>query len=114
MSITQTLLDTAHADTELLVKNDSLGDDFTVPRDVDFLFRTDSEETADTVCSFVNDCRYGVARVERSDGEFRVLVVVHMPTTQNVACSVSGLMACIGQLFGVAYDGWGCSLKRKA
>lgn len=82
-------------------------------RDVDFLFRTDSEETADTVCSFVNDCRYGETRVKEADGEFRVLVAINTPTTQQVACSVSGLTACIGYLFGVEYDGCGCPLQRR-
>jgi hypothetical protein len=58
--------------------------------------------------------QYGVARVEEADQEFRILVVVPMPTTQHVLCSVSALMVCIAALFGAEYDGWGCTIQRRS
>jgi hypothetical protein len=107
------LLDNARQDTDLLTKNDALGDDFSVPRPVDFLLVAMDGKKADLVASFVNDNRYGDARVEPIGGQFRILIVVEMPTTQNVLCSVSGLMACIAGLFGVEYDGWGCVIQKR-
>ena len=37
MSLVETLLDTARLDTDLLIKNDALGDDVAISRPVDFL-----------------------------------------------------------------------------
>jgi hypothetical protein len=111
MSLVETLLETARADTDLLVKNDRLGDDFAVPRDVDFILRTPDREKAETVASFVDDNRYGTPHVEAADGGYRVRVVVRMPTTQPVLCSVSALMACLASLFDLEYDGWGCVIQ---
>ena len=69
------------------------------------------EAKAGLVRDFINGNRYGDATSEEVAGEFRVLVRIHMPTTQHVLCSVSGLMACVAYLFGVRYDGWGCVLQ---
>jgi hypothetical protein len=112
MSLVETLLDVAHQDTQLLVKNDALGDDFALPRAVDFLLVAKDRTKAELVASFVNDNRYGVARVDQVGDQFRILTVVNMPTTQDVLCSVSGLMACLGALFNVHYDGWGCVIQK--
>lgn len=112
-SVVDTLLETARADTELLQKNDGLGDDFSVPRQVDFLLLAKDRARAELVASFIEDNRYGVARVEQAGDEFRILVFVTMPTTQNVLCSVSGLMACVAALFEVNYDGWGCVIQKR-
>ena len=112
MPLVDTLLETARQDTNLLLKNDGLGDDFTVPRPVDFLLVAKEEQKAGLVASFINDNRYGSAKVENTGTEFRVQVVVNMPTTQNVLCSVSGLMACIAALYGIMYDGWGCVIQK--
>jgi hypothetical protein len=112
MAIIDLLLRTSYEDTQLLMKNDALGDNFSIPRDVDFLLTTTEEQKASVVCSFINDNKYGVARVEKKDVRFNVVVVVHMPVEQNILTSISGLMLCVSHLFGVEYDGWGCALKR--
>jgi regulator of RNase E activity RraB len=111
MSVIEKLLETAHQDTQLLIGNNEKGDDFSIPRDVDFLLTTDDADKANTVASFINDNNYGVASVQAVDDTFRIQVVVHMATTQNLICSVSALMACIGKLFNLTYDGWGCVLQ---
>lgn len=67
MSLVDTLLTAAYEDTQLLIKNDTLGDVFSKTRDVDFLLRSPDEKKAETVCSFVNDNQYGKAKVERYD-----------------------------------------------
>jgi hypothetical protein len=108
MAIVDVLLQNAYEDTQLLLKNDSLGDQLSVPRDVDFLLRTPDEEKARLVCSFINDNQYGAAKVQ----ETNVLVVIHMPIQQNIICSVSALMACIAEIFKVEYDGWGSELRK--
>jgi hypothetical protein len=114
MHLVKQLLDNAHADTDLLKKNDANGDDFSVPRDVDFLLRAPDEIKAKLVRDFVNDNQYGVAAVQSDESGFGVLIVVHMAPQQHVLCSVSALMVCLGQLFGLEYDGWGCELKPRA
>jgi Regulator of ribonuclease activity B len=111
MSLVEDLLANSARDTDLLKKNDARGDDFSKPRTVDFLFLTANRELADLVRDFVEDNQYGDAKVELVGEEFRILVQVFMPTTQQVLCSVSGLMACLAELYGVHYDGWGCVLQ---
>ncbi len=113
-TVIKSLLKTSYQDTELLKKNDSMGDDFTVPREVDFSFIAESEESAEVVASFVNDNQYGNARYESVDNIYRVTVIITMPTTQNVLNSISGLFVCIAHLFKVEYDGWGCVIQTPA
>lgn len=111
-SIVQVLLDTAKADTDLLLQNNARGDVLATPRRVDFMFRTPTAEKARVLADFVNDNRYGSATVTAAGGEgHRVQVLIEMPVTQHVLCSVSGLMACVAQIFGVEYDGWGSVLQ---
>ena len=91
--------------------NDRKGDRFSTARPVDFLLLARDREKAKLVASFIDDCRYGQVHVEQAGSEFRVRVVIEMPATQNVLCAVSGLMACVAELFDVVYDGWGCVLQ---
>ena len=112
MSVVDSLLDNAYADTQLLIGNDEKGDDFSVLRDIDFILYADSEQKAETVSSFINDNQYGSASFKKIEDRYQIIVVVNMPSTQNLVCSVSGLMVCIAELFGVDYDGWGCVLQR--
>ena len=114
MPIVDDLLRNAYEDTQLLIKNDQLGDVLSVPRDVEFLLRAPDEQKAQTVCSFIQDNQYGAANVQEDEGKFSVLVVIHMPITQNVICSVSALMCCLSAVFGMEYDGWGSVIKRAA
>jgi hypothetical protein len=101
-------METAEADTDLLRTLDAQGDDFSIPRDVEFFLRAPSKEKAETVAGFINDYQYGVATPQMSDGDHSVLVVVHMPVQQHAILSVSGFMACVCELYGLDYDGWGC------
>ena len=114
MHIVDNLLRNAYEDTQLLIKNDQLGDVLSVPRDVEFLLRAPDEQKAQTVCSFIQDNQYGAATVQEDEGNFSVLVVIHMPITQNIVCSVSALMSCLAAIFGMEYDGWGSVIKSAA
>jgi len=113
MAIVETLMETAVADVDLLRAMDAQGDDFNITRDVDFCLIAPSAEKASTVAGFVNDYQYGSASVQQVDGQFRVLVVIHMPVLQHNILAVSGFMTCISALFGVTYDGWGCVVQER-
>ena len=110
-SIVELLLDTAKADTDLLLKNDGMGDVLATRRKVDFLLRAPSAEKAKLVADFINDNRYGAAAALSDEAGHRVQVEIEMPITQHVLCSVSGLMACLSKIFDVEYDGWGSVIK---
>ena len=56
---------TAHADTDVLRKNDELGDIFTVAREVDFAFQTSDRQRADDPAEFVNGKSYRTAAVSK-------------------------------------------------
>jgi regulator of RNase E activity RraB len=114
LPIVDDLLRNAYQDTQLLIKNDQLGDVLSTPRDVEFLLRAPDEQKALTVCSFITDNQYGTAEVQEDQGSFSVLVIIHMPITQNLICSVSALMSCLAAIFGMEYDGWGSVVKRAA
>jgi len=113
MTIVDSLLSTAYEDTQLLTKLDREGDKFSIARDVDFVLKTQEHGKAEIVASFAADNRYGVPRIEEVDGGYRVIITVHMPVTQHVLCSVSGLMMCLARLFSLDYDGWGCIVQRQ-
>lgn len=113
MAFVETLMQLAVADTDLLRTIDAQGDDFSIPRDVDFLLRTPSQEKASIAAEFINDHSYGSATVQEYEGGYRVLVIVNTPVTQSVILSISGFMACISHLFGLHYDGWGCVVQKQ-
>jgi hypothetical protein len=112
-SVVGLLLETAKSDTDLLLKNDALGDVLGVPRQVNFLLRAPTEEKARLVADFINDNRYGLATAKSDERGHSISMLIEMPITQNLLCSVSGLMACLRKLFGVEYDGWGSVLCRR-
>ena len=113
MHILDLLRENVLADNDLLVKSDARGDVFTKARDVDFAFKTTDKEKAESLSEFINGKNYGRSRVEHheEDDLFWVFVVVHMPITPNVICSLSGFMVCLGRLFQVEYDGWGSVIQ---
>jgi len=111
MSVVEALLDSAYQDTQLLIKNNEEGDNFNTFRDVDFIFYTDDAEKADIVSNFINDNEYGSASFKKDGEKYIILVIVNMPSTQNIVCAISGLFTCLAQLFDVSYDGWGCVLQ---
>lgn len=112
MTVVDELLRNAYEDTKLLRKNSAQGDIFARPRDVDFLLRAPTQEKAHVMAQFVTDNQYGRANVQGPEGAWSVLVTINMPVEQHIICSVSALMVCLSQLFGLEYDGWGCVLQR--
>ena len=113
MTMLELLHQTAIADTDLLRRNDELGDVFTTTREVDFAFETGDNERADVLAEFVNGKSYGSAAVNKlPDGRFRVLVLITMPITQHVIGCVSGFMLCLSRLFQVDYLGWGSVVQK--
>ncbi|MDD7985360.1 ribonuclease E inhibitor RraB [Lentisphaera marina] len=112
MSIVELLLDTAREDTNLLIKNDELGDNFNIPRTVDFILTTTELEKAETARDFIDDNRYGDSSIEQIDDQYRVVTKIIMPINQNILCSVSGLIACVGKIFDLEYDGWGSEIQK--
>jgi hypothetical protein len=114
VSIVESLIDAARADTELLIQNDLKGDNFATPRDVEFLLRSPTQENALLVCNFINDHQYGRAYVQERPAGFDIVIVVFMAPQQNILCSISGLMVCLSKLFDVEYDGWGCVIQNSS
>ena len=113
MTMFDLLAQTAVADTDLLRKNDELGDIFTTPREVDFAFETAEKERAGDFAEFVNGKSYGKAEVsEIEPNRFRILVLIRMPVTQHLVCSVSGFMLCLSRLFQIDYQGWGSVIQK--
>ncbi|WP_043957374.1 ribonuclease E inhibitor RraB [Lysobacter sp. A03] len=108
MTVVETLMEAAVADVELLRRLDSQGDRFGLPRDVEFLLRCPTAEKAEIVASFINEYQYGVAVEQDLETSPSVLVTVHMPIEQHALLAVSGFMACVCELYGLDYDGWGC------
>lgn len=105
------LLDNAYQDTQLLISNDEKGDNFSAFRDVDFTLYAKNKEKGELVASFINDNNYGKATYKEIEANHRITVVINMPSTQNLLCSVSGLMTCLAALYDLEYDGWGCVLQ---
>jgi len=115
MTIFELLHQNAVADTDLLRKNDELGDAFTTTREVDFAFETGDRQRADDFAEYVNGKSYGRAAVSTvTEGNFRVLVLITMPITQNVIGCVSGFMVCLSRLFQIDYLGWGSVVQKQA
>jgi hypothetical protein len=116
MSIAKSLMDTAVKDSRLLVKNQELGDQAEIPRDIEFVLYAKDEERAKLVANFVTDYRYGrpsVNRVEhRGTVAWQLLITIYSPTTENVVMTLSAFMVCLSQIYDLEYDGWGCDIKK--
>ena len=113
MTMFELLHQTAQADTDLLRKNDEMGDIFTIAREVDFAFETGDRLRADDFAEFVNGKSYGKAAVSKiTDDNFRVLVLITMPITQHLVGCVSGFMLCLSRLFQIEYLGWGSIVQK--
>ena len=63
------------------------------------------------VLASINDDQYGVATAQGLKDSPSVLVVVNIPIEQHAIQSVSGFLACVCELFGLDYDGWGCTVQ---
>jgi hypothetical protein len=113
MTLFELLTQTALADTDLLRKNDAMGDTFTMAREVDFAFETKDKQRADDFAEFVNGKSYGNAAVrEIREDNFQVLVLITMPITQHLIGCVSGFMLCLSRLFQIEYLGWGSVVQK--
>jgi regulator of ribonuclease activity B len=113
MTMFDLLHDAALSDTDLLRKNDKLGDIFTIAREVDFAFETADRQRAEDFAEFVNGKSYGTAAVSKiTNDHFRVLVLITMPITQHLIGCVSGFMLCLSRLFKIEYLGWGSVIQK--
>jgi Regulator of ribonuclease activity B len=113
MTMFQLLHQNAVSDTDLLRKNDGLGDIFNITREVDFALETGERQRADEFAEFVNRKSYGTVKVSKlADGRFRVLVLITMPITQHLIGCVSGFMLCLSRLFQIDYLGWGSVVQK--
>lgn len=108
MTLFDLLHENALADNDVLRLSDKQGDIFGRPRNVDFLFKTPDRERAEDLAEYINGKNFGTAKTSVTDeGNYWVLVIIHMPTTQHVVCCISAFMLCLSRLFQVEYDGWG-------
>lgn len=112
MTLFDLLTENAGSDTELLRSIDKLGDAFATPREVDFSFVTRKRGRAVDFAEFVNGKQYGVAKVTEFETDFQVLVLITMPITQHLICSVSGFMLCLSRVFQIDYQGWGSIVQK--
>jgi hypothetical protein len=112
MNLFEARHENALADNDLLKLNDSSNDNFTIPRDVDFAFKTANRENAQDFCEYINGKNFGLAKFEEIKTELHILVVIHMPITQHLICSVSGFMLCLSRVFKIEYDGWGSVIQK--
>ncbi|AXT38061.1 ribonuclease E inhibitor RraB [Alteromonas sp. BL110] len=108
MSVISKLMEASEADTDVLRRLNAEGDDFSKFREVDFTFKCESKDKADTVAGFLDDFQYGKASVIVEEDLYMVQLLIEMPVTQNILLCVSGFMTCIAELYNVEIDGWGC------
>ena len=108
MSVISKLMEASEADTDVLRRLNSDGDDFSKFREVDFTFKCESKDKANTVAGFLDDFQYGKASVIVEEEQYMVQLLIDMPVTQNILLCVSGFMTCIAELYNVEIDGWGC------
>lgn len=58
--------------------------------------------------------QYGLAKVtELEGGRFRIIVLITMPITQHLICSVSGFLLCLSRVFLIDYQWWGSVVQGK-
>jgi hypothetical protein len=117
MSVVQLLMDTAVEDSQLLVKNQEMGDRSEIPRDLDFVLWAKDKAKARLVADFVTDYRYGRPFFEgqvkeRGEYSWRLRITIHSPTTEHVAMTLSAFMVCLSKLYDLDYDGWGCVIQK--
>lgn len=111
MTLLNNLLDNSYQDTEFLLKNSEQGDQLDISRDISFILYGSDEEKVKSFCEFVNDNQYGNAKYQSEEKQMRVIVNILMPSTQHLICSISGLMTCLAELFGLEYDGWDSNIQ---
>lgn len=118
MALVNTLLQNADLDRDLLRGNLERGDSPEAPRDVDFVLYAKDKEKGELICSFVHDNSYGRALYQEilenpEVRRHRIVVTIHMPTTEHVTCTASAFMACLAELFNLDYDGWGSPIMNQ-
>ncbi len=95
-------------DWELLRALEKLHDNVAIPRDVEYALISRTRDCAEQVADFLRRQCDARAIVREFDGEFSLLITLHMPVRPPIALSVSGFMACVCRTFGLEYDGWRC------
>jgi|SRR5690606_24911453 regulator of RNase E activity RraB len=108
MSFIEQLMENAEADTELLYALNEHGDDFQVPRMVEFTFTGDSLERINAAAEFIKGYQYAATEILEDEEEgYQLFATIDMPITQPVLLSVSGFFTCVAELFELEYNGWG-------
>jgi len=97
-------MNSAIADTDVLRRLDEDGDRFEIFRDVDFNIICPDTEKAEAIAGFLTDYEFGSATVTENPKE--VLVVIHMPVTQQVILCISGFLNCVANLYSSELEGW--------
>ena len=113
MTTLSALLEVATGDTDVLRSLDRSGDDFSIPRDVEFLLLADTRESAEHAADILNDFSYGRAEIVSEEERFRVQVIIFMPVLQNIVLSISGFMHFFAKSQGLEYDGWSCMVQKR-
>ena len=111
MAVIEKLMESVEADINVLHALDRQGDRFSISRPVDFLLRAESREKAVLVAGFINDYQSGIAKANEDENGHSIQVLTNTPVEQNVILSISGFMLCIAELYGLEYDGWGCTAQ---
>jgi len=111
MAVIEKLMESVEADINVLHALDRQGDRFSISRPVDFLLRAESREKAVLVAGFINDYQSGIAKANEDENGHSIQVLINTPVEQNVILSISGFMLCIAELYGLEYDGWGCTAQ---
>jgi hypothetical protein len=113
LAILEDLMNQVPTDIDVLISLDAHGDNFNTQRDVDFVFYAKELHQGEAAVGFINDFRFGTAKLETvSEEQHRILVTIHSQITQEVILCLSGYMACLARLFDLDYDGWGCIAQR--
>ena len=108
MSLLHNLLDNAYQDTQFLTELHQQGDDLVLFRKVHFVFFGKDKEKTLSLAEFIQDNQYAEVVIEERESTFVLKATIQMPITQQLLCSISALMTCLSELFGVEYDGWEC------
>jgi len=117
MDFMKLMLDTTAADRHLLQRNQQLGDNPEISRDLDFVLNASTGERARLVHDYLTDIGFGSPSVEQvplDDGSvfWRLTVSIHAPAREDVVFWLSGFAECLATIHDLTYDGWGCVIQK--
>ncbi|MGN0921812.1 MAG: ribonuclease E inhibitor RraB [Cellvibrio sp.] len=108
MTVIEQLMQNAEADTELLFALNEHGDNFQLPRLVEFTFTSESSERINAAADFIKGYQYAATEILEDEEEgYQLFATIEMPITQPLLLSVSGFFTCVAELFELDYNGWG-------